>query len=297
MARAKVGDIELDYEIIGDGQGPAFLLLRGMGSQRIRWDADFLSGLAEAGLRVVTVDNRDAGGSTYLDQLAVPSMPEFMGATMRGEPFDAPYRLDDMAGDIIGLMNVLGIERAFLMGLSMGGHIIQVLAATHPERVLGYISFASSHELPGLHKVAPEVMAVMQAGPQGTDEASLVEYELDNCRAQAGSTFPIDDDRYRAILREERRRGIANGGDTRQIMAILATGDRTETCRRITVPTLIIHGSADPLVPLAEAEAMAQLIPGAELKVIEGAGHDLTPGLVPIVLPAVVDFCRRHAPA
>ncbi|TBU90048.1 alpha/beta hydrolase [Stutzerimonas kirkiae] len=286
-------DIAIDYETAGSSADPAIVLLRGMGSQRLRWPPEFIAGLAAAGLFVIAPDYRDIGGSTSLAQLQVPPFGEFLASLGRGEPFSAPYRLEDLAGDILALLDHLGVDKAIVFGFSMGGYVGQILAADHPQRLAGLVSFGSSHLLPAPDKVAPEVMAVMMRGARSDSEADLLEYDLAVCRVQAGDAFPIDEPRYRWVLREERRRGVPLGSDTRQFMAILASGERTAHCARIGVPTLVLHGSADRLVPLADALRMAELVPGAETLVVEGCGHDLTPSLLPRVLPAVIDFCRR----
>lgn len=284
----------LDYAITGDRRQPTLILIRGIGAQRVRWSPRFLGALAEGGLCVVTFDNRDTGKSTSFAHLPTPSMKELTEALMAGRNVPVPYTLDDMALDVVGLMDSLNIERAHVMGLSMGGYIGQLLAAHHPTRVRSLICAMTSHRPPSMQAMSPEMQQLVQRGPRAQDEQSVIEYEIEQAVLGAGSEYPVDRPALEAMLRVERQRGIPEGGVTRQLIAMMASGDREALCRRIAVPALVIHGVADPIIPFQEAVELSRTLPNASLLQIEHAGHDITPGMMPLIVPPLLAFCARH---
>jgi pimeloyl-ACP methyl ester carboxylesterase len=290
MPMARVGSIQIAYETSGPADGPAILLIRGTGSQLVHWHPKLIELFESCGLRVIRFDNRDAGASTNFEHLGAPSMGELMQKLMTGQPLNPPYTLEDMAGDIVGLMDALGVKRAHLFGYSLGAMVAQIVSARHPDRVISFISLMSSPLPPNPQNVSPKLMQLMMQGPAGTGAEAEAAHALEMARAFAGDKYPLDDATYRVAHEQARARGIWPGGEMRQVSALLAAGDRSELCRQIRVPTLVIHGTADPTLPVAEGKLTADLIPGARLAIFRDMGHDLTPGAIAEVAPVL----REH---
>jgi pimeloyl-ACP methyl ester carboxylesterase len=287
--RANVGEVELVYESIGDRANPTMLLVMGLGMQLINWDREFCEGLAERGFHVIRFDNRDAGLSTKIDA----PVPNVMRA-MAGLRIRAPYLLDDMAGDSFGLLDQLEIERAHVVGVSMGGMIAQTMAIRNPERVLSLGSMLSTT---GDRRVGTPKLRVwsvlMRRAPQGRD--AYIEYFVRVFRMIGSPGYPVDEARIReqAGLTYDRNHDAAGTG--RQLAAILASGSRTAALRRLDVPTVVIHGRNDPLVPFRAGVATARAVPGAELVTFPGMGHDLPRELWPRFTDALVANTERAA--
>jgi pimeloyl-ACP methyl ester carboxylesterase len=290
MPVARVGSIQIAYEASGPANGPAILLIRGTGSQLVHWHPKLIELLESCGLRVIRFDNRDAGASTNFEHLGAPSMGELMQKFMTGQPLNPPYTLEDMAGDVTGLMDTLGVKRAHLLGYSLGAMVAQIVSARHPDRVISLVSLMSSPLPPNPQNVSPKLMQLMMQGPAGTGAEAEAEHALAVARLFAGDKYPLDDETYRKAHEQARARGIWPGGEMRQVSAMLATGDRSELCRQIKAPTLVIHGTADPTLPVEEAQRTADLIPGARLAIFKDMGHDLTPGAIAEVAPVL----REH---
>jgi pimeloyl-ACP methyl ester carboxylesterase len=272
-------DITLAFEEIGDRAGPPLLMVHGLGTQMIAWRPEFLRMLADRGLRVITFDNRDAGLSTHLE-----GMPDIR-AMMGGDYSTAPYTLADMAEDTAGLLDALAVDRAHVLGVSMGGMIAQTLAATRPERVRSLTSIMSTTGERDVSQPTPEAQATLLAPrPRTVEEAE--QRALEGARV-FGSPGMLDEDWIRSLARRSYERAYDPPGFARQLAAIWASRDRTEQVRGIKAPALVIHGEADPLVPAAGGRATAAAIEGAELLVIEGMGHDLPRPLWPRIVDAV----------
>ena len=287
--RTTVGDVELVHETIGDPDDPALLLVMGLGMQLIHWDWEFCEGLAERGFRVIRFDNRDAGLSTKIDA----PVPNVMRA-MAGLPTRVPYLLNDMADDSFGLLDHLGIERAHVAGVSMGGMIAQTMAIRRPERVLSLGSMLST---PGDRRVGTPKLRVwsvlMGRAPQDRD--AYVEYFVRVFRMIGSPGYPVDEELMRERAAATYDRCHHPAGTARQLGAILASGSRTAALRRLDVPTVVIHGKNDPLVPFRAGVATARAIPGAELVAIPGMGHDLPRELWPRFTDALVANAERAA--
>jgi pimeloyl-ACP methyl ester carboxylesterase len=285
--RARVGELELAYETIGDPGGEPLLLVMGLGMQLIHWDRELCELLAERGFCVVRFDNRDAGRSS---QIAAP-VPNVL-ALMGGMRVRVPYRLDDMAGDAFGLLDALRIERAHVVGTSMGGMIAQTMAIRRPERVL---SLASMLSTTGDRRVGTPKLRVwsvlMRRAPQDRD--SFVEYFVRVFRMIGSPAYRVDEARARELASATYERGLHPAGTARQLAAILASGSRTAALKRLDVPTVVIHGEADPLVPLRAGLATARAIPGAELVRIPGMGHDMPRELWPTFVDAIARNAAR----
>jgi pimeloyl-ACP methyl ester carboxylesterase len=287
--RVGVGEVELVYESIGDPADPALLLVMGLGMQLINWDLEFCQGLAERGFHVIRFDNRDAGLST---KIAAP-VPNVLRA-MAGIPIRAPYLLDDMANDSFGLLDQLGIERAHVTGVSMGGMIAQTMAIRHPERVLSLGSMLSTT---GDRRVGTPKLRVwsvlMRRAPQHRD--AYIDYFVRVFRLIGSPAYPAEEARIREQAAATYDRCHYPAGTARQLAAILASGSRTAALRRLEVPTVVIHGKKDPLVPFRAGAATARAIPGAKLVAFPGMGHDLPRELWPRFTDALVANAERAA--
>jgi len=293
MPRARLANgIELAYDAFGDPTSPPLVLIMGLGAQMILWEEDFCAELAAAGFHVVRFDNRDVGLSTQLDDLGVPNVFEAMQAAFAGKPVQAPYRLEDMADDTVALMDVLGIARAHVVGASMGGMIAQTIAIRHPDRLLSMTSIMSTTGDITLPPATPEAMRVLLTPPPA-DRAGNVARALEAWKVIGSPKFPLDEDRMRALFERAFDRGYHPAGVARQMAAIMASGDRTAALRSVRVPSLVIHGDADPLVRVEGGRATAAAIPGAELVIVEGMGHDRPPGVWREIIDAVGELAER----
>lgn len=290
MNRVKANGVELAYDSFGDGAAETILLISGLGAQRVRWAVPFCEALAACGYRVIRFDNRDAGGSTHLHQHAPPDFGALAAELGAGRRPNVPYTLDDMALDAVGLLDGLGVDRAHVVGRSMGGMIAQIMASEHRGRVLSLTSIMSSSGNPSLPPPAPDAMAMM-VGPAPdpvADEAGFLARGLAFARRIAGSGYPFDEAAQRELLLEEARRAYDPAGAARQIAAIAVTGDRRRRLATIAAPTLVIHGAEDPLFLPACGRDTAASIPNAEFMLIEGMGHDLPPQLHATIAGAIV---------
>lgn len=293
MPVAHLGSIHLAYESSGKTTDPAIVLIRGAGSQLVHWHPALLQLLENCGLRVIRFDNRDAGQSSNFEHLGATPTPELVRQSLSGEPIRAPYTLHDMASDVLGLLDALEIRQAHLLGISLGGMTAQLVAARHPDRVTSLISVMSSPRAPDVRQVDPKLMQLLMTGPEGTDAPALRRYALAVARAFAGDQLPLDDAAYLQAYDTAASRGHPATGEARQVAAMLATGDRSDICRQIRVPTLVIHGSVDPTLPASEARLTAELIPGSRLHIIEGMGHDLTPTVIEALAPVLREHFAR----
>jgi pimeloyl-ACP methyl ester carboxylesterase len=288
----RIGDVELCYETFGNPADPTMLLIMGLGTQMLGWDTAFCEQLAARGFHVIRYDNRDIGRSTILSSAPVPTL----GQIARRDKRAASYTLAEMAADGVGLLDHLEIERAHLVGVSMGGMIAQTIAARRPERVLSLTSIMSSTG--SRWRGQPALRTYRQfLRPVSTDRATYIAQTAALFDIIGSPGFERDDDNLRTLLGAMYDRGHDPGSVTRQLAAILASGDRTAELRRITAPTLVIHGTADKLVAPSGGRATARAIPGARLLMIEGMGHDLPRGAWPQLIDAIVENTRRAAPA
>lgn len=299
MAIVKTNGIELAWESFGEPGDEVILLIAGFGTQMIRWTASFCEALAAFGYRVIRFDNRDAGCSTHLDACPPPDFAALAADLQAGRQPEVPYTLHDMAADAIGLLDALAIDKAHVVGRSMGGMIAQIMAAEHGARVLSLTSIMSSTGNPMLPPAAPDVMAMMlepMPNPVSEPEGFLARSCAFACRI-AGTRYPFDEEAHRALVSEEVRRAYDPAGAARQIAAVGTAGDRRARLSHVTVPTLVIHGSDDPLFLSECGEDTAASIPQAELLLIEGMGHDLPKSLWPRVTGEIHSVARRVAPA
>jgi pimeloyl-ACP methyl ester carboxylesterase len=290
MATARANGIDIDYDTFGDPADPVMLLIMGLGGQLIVWDDELCRQLAGHGFRVVRFDNRDVGLSTKLDDAPQPDMM----AVLQGDRSSITYGLEDMAADAVGLLDALGIERAHIVGASMGGMIAQLLAIDHPDRVLSLASIMSNTGDPSVGMPTPEAIELlMKPPPTGREEVITREVETDRLLGSPG--FPFDEARTRRRAAASFDRSFYPPGVARHVGAVVGAADRTARLTKLDVPTVVIHGTADPLVTPTGGEATAKAIPGAELIMIEGMGHELPPGVWPRVVDAVAANASRGA--
>jgi pimeloyl-ACP methyl ester carboxylesterase len=283
-----IGDVELCYETFGDPGDPAMLLIMGLGTQMLGWDDEFCEQLAARGFFVVRYDNRDIGHSTIFDSSPVPTI----GQIVRRDKSAASYSLAEMAADGVGLLDHLGIERAHVVGASMGGMIAQTIAARRPERVLSLVSIMANTGSRWTGQPAVRTYPKFLR-PLSSDRQTYIDQAADLFAWIGSPGFARDEPRLRELLGRMYDRGHNVGSSARQLAAIVASGDRTPELRHITAPTLVIHGSADKLVSPSGGRATARAIPGARLLVIQGMGHDLPRGAWPQILDAIVENAHR----
>ncbi|MBB1073273.1 alpha/beta hydrolase [Rhodoferax sp. 4810] len=282
----------IHYEALGNPAHPAIVLIMGLGLQLVAWPDSFCQALVNGGYRVVRFDNRDCGLSARAPAHGRFALFRTIAASVLKLPVPSPYTLDDMALDTLAVMDTLQLQRAHIVGVSMGGMIGQVLAAKHPQRVTSLVSIMSTSGHPRLQQPALAVRRIVVGRPERPDD---VESVIDNqVRIVRTIGSPVHQESEQA-LRERLGRGIRRAYDppglTRQVMAIIASGDRRPLLRRISAPTLVIHGRDDPLVPLPGGQDTADQIPGAKLLVVDGMGHDLSPALLPLLADAVLAHC------
>ena len=270
--------IHLEFEARGSAEDPAIVLVRGWGTQLIDWPALFLSGLVSACFRVIVFDNRDAGLSQKFSGL-----PNIGNVANKTET--APYTIRDMADDIVGLMDSLGIDRAHLFAISMGGMIDQVLTANNGDRLLSFFSVMSSSSRKGL----PAATLGAEVDPEAGDEG-IIAATAEGLRVCGSPGYPLTGTERDRIARNRHKRDYTPDGVVRQMAAIIAGGNRIKLLESIKVPTMVIHGADDPLIPLAAGKDTAETIPGAHFEVIQGMGHDLPESLVIVLIGLVIQF-------
>ncbi len=289
--------ISIAYQEFGEQGDPPVLLVMGLGAQLIHWPDQLVLDLADAGYRVIRLDNRDAGLSEKLwqaDRLGWWPMVKFR----LGWDLDPPYDLNDMAADTVGLMDALGIEEAHIVGASMGGMIAQIVAARHPDRVLTLTSVMSTSgdaDLPPGDAEVTEKLLTRSSESAGREEA--IARTVDLVAAIGSPTHGYSEEYLYAYLSRSYDRSHYTPGVGRQLWGVLGSGDRNELLPQIGAPTLVIHGEADPLVPVEHGRHTAELVPGAELLVVAGMGHALEPYFLPEITAALLDhFSAGTAP-
>ena len=285
--------IDIAYDDRGNRDDPAILLIMGLATQMIAWPELLCDGLAARGFRVVRFDNRDVGLSTKFEAAPPIDLGAILQQVMAGEKINPPYDLTDMAADTVGLMDRLEIDKAHVVGASMGGMIAQIVAAKYPNRVRSLVSIMSSSGAPGLPQAKPEATtAIMQTRPDGSDRELAIQHGMGVYRAIGSPGFPTPDNELRAKVGAAFDRSYYPAGTGRQFAAIVASGSRVEMLKKLSVPTLVLHGADDPLVPVEAGRHTAAQIPGSTLTIIPGMGHDLATGLIPILVEAIATHCR-----
>lgn len=273
MPATSANGITIEYEAFGAPDDPTVLLVMGFASQLIHWDPVFCQEIADAGYRVIRFDNRDVGLSTWFDEAGVPDLLAVLGGQA-----SAPYGLDDMAEDAVGLLDALGVPTAHVVGVSMGGMIAQTLAIAHPERVRTLVSGLSTTGDPSVGQPDVEALLAVAPTPPATREEAI-DQMVEMWRVIGSPGFPFHEDRVRERSAAAYDRAFHPEGNVRQLAAIATQADRTAALAGVAVPTLVVHGTADILVDPSGGVATARAIPHAELRMVEGMGHDVPPEL------------------
>ena len=284
-------DIELIYDTFGNSSEAPLLLIQGLSWQMVMWDEEFCEMLAQRGYFVIRFDNRDIGQSTHMDNAGIPSIARIIADLTAGKPVEVPYLLSDMAGDSFGLLDHLGISSVHLAGISMGGMIGQIMALKNPARVRSLTSMSSTTGAPDLPPPTLEALQVISTPPP-TDREGFTTSFLAMWRIMNGTTFPVDEGRVLRYAEVTFDRGVSLAGVARQIAAINASGSRREALKSLTVPMLVIHGSADPLLRVECGIDTANSVPGAKLKIIDGMGHALPVPVWQEIIDAIADHAR-----
>jgi pimeloyl-ACP methyl ester carboxylesterase len=291
MARLKANGLEIEYEVHGDQKNPPLLLIMGLGAQLITWDDGFVDELVKRGFYVIRYDNRDSGLSTKMEAAG----PADIAAAYAGNGQPA-YTLDDLADDAVGVLDALHIPAAHIVGASMGGFIAQLVAINHPDRTLSLISIMSG---PGGHDAippTPEAGAFLVRAP-GPTRKEIITLGVESRRVLAGVDNPFDVDAERAKVERAYDRSYYPLGFGRQLVAILASHSRIPALKSVKVPTLVVHGADDPLVPPENGRRVAAAVPGARYLEFAGAGHNLPPSTWGDVADAITEIARQASPA
>lgn len=289
---AQANGIEIAFETFGDPSDPPLLLVNGLGGQMINWHKDFCAGLTNRGFWVIRFDNRDVGLSSMFDRAGIPNIKEITRAQQHGKTIVTPYSLWDMASDAIGLLDFLGISSAHVLGSSMGGRIAQIMALLQPEKVSTLTSIMATMGEPGFPPPNPETLTILSK-PAPADREGNIEHALRIARLFSGPEYPADKNLVRERAAASFDRSFNPGGVTRQMAALMTTGSCKKKLRLLDVPTLVIHGSADPLIPVECAKDIADTVPGAKLILLSGMGHSLTD--IPLIWPLIVEAVEDHA--
>ena len=278
MAEGKVNanNIDIWYEDFGNSSSPTVLLIMGAGAQSIMWNMDLINGIANAGYHVIRFDNRDTGLSTWIDDF---------NAT--------PYSLQDMAADAIGLMDALKIEEAHIIGGSMGGMIAQLIAIHYPNRVLSLTSWMSTYwffdpDVPAMNdEITSWYQKSMEAAPPETRE-EIIEQSVNTFRMLSGSRFPFDEQWVKSITEESYTRGWNPKATQNHAAATMTSPSRLEALKRLNIPTLVIHGTDDPIINYAHGVVCAKVVPGAKLLTLKGVGHEIPAEIIPEAVEAIM---------
>lgn len=292
MPTAKANGLTIAYETAGDPRDPTILLVMGLGAQLTLWPDAFVAALAASGLHVVRYDNRDVGLSSDFDSFGVVDMNEIVMKAIAGQPLSPPYTVADMAADGIGLLDVLGIKSAHVAGLSMGGMIVPHMATKHAARVESMTVIMSSSGRRGLPPGKPEAMKMLMTRPMSDDRAEILRHGMALRRAIGGPAYPENDEELRVKVGRQIDRRYYPQGVGRQYYAVVADGDRTNLLKSVKAPTLVIHGSDDPLLPVECGRDVAASVPGAVMHEEPGMGHEIPGALCQSLAAKIAAHCK-----
>ena len=294
MPHVKANGLDIYYESHGPENAEPILLIMGLGAQMSRWSPEMIGKLVAAGHRVIAYDNRDVGLTEKLDAAGAPDMGAIVTALREGRKPPVAYTLDEMAADAAGLLDALGIERAHIVGASMGGMIAQLVAADHPHKTLSLTSIMSSTGNPNLPRATPEAMARLNtpAPDPNKDLEGFLASAVEGAKVMA-SRYPPDEGAVRAQSLADFKRSYYPVGFQRQYAGVIASPDRRPKLKTITAPTVVIHGDADPLVPVEGGRDTAANIPGAELIVVPGVGHEMPAAVLDVFVDGILAAVGR----
>jgi pimeloyl-ACP methyl ester carboxylesterase len=291
MTQVRANGIDVEFESFGKETDPVVLLIMGFSAQLTVWREDFCQGLAAKGFRVIRFDNRDVGKSTHLLDAGVPNVGELAGKIAAGQPANPPYTLDDMAADAVGLLDAIGVDKAHIVGASMGGMIAQLVAINHPSRTKSLTSIMSNTGRRDLPPGKPEAMAALTAPMPSNSREDRIAAGMRTWQIIGSPGYPATEAELRANAeRDVDRVPFEPTGTVRQMAAIMTAAPRNDRLKGLKTAALVIHGADDPLVPVEGGKDTAASIPGAELVIVPGMGHDFTAALTPVLLKHVGDF-------
>ena len=281
MPQVKANGIDIEFESFGRAEDPNVLLIAGVMEQLTGWPDSLCHGLVRKGFRVIRFDNRDVGKSSHLTALGAPKIPELMAKLMTGQKVEVPYSLSDMASDAAGLLDALGVANAHIVGMSMGGMIAQLVAANYPAKTKSLVSIMSSSGRRGLPPPKPEAAAALIPPSGAPTREGRIDFQIKFFRVVGGSAYRADNPELRAYVeRQVDRAPFDPAAAARQMAAYVAAEPRNEILKSVHAPTLVLHGADDPLIPLACGKDTADCIPGAELVIVPGMGHDFSDAVV-----------------
>lgn len=290
--KIRANGIGVEIEDTGPGlngqERPVVLLIMGLGMQLVAWPDAWVQALVDAGFRVLRLDNRDAGLSDHMASMGRPNIVWEAMKLRLGFSVNSPYSLQDMANDALGVLDTLGIARAHIVGLSMGGMIAQRIALSQPARALTLCSIMSSSGARGLPQARAEVMRALLSRPDGRSAEAVENHYVNLFRVIGSPAYPTPEGSLRERIRASAQRNFDPAGTLRQMAAIMADRGRAKLLAQVRTPTLVLHGRTDPLVPFSHGEDTARRIPGARLVAIDGMGHDLPPGVLPQLLGPLI---------
>ena len=286
--RIEPSGLGIAYERFGDPAAPPVLLVMGLGRQMLGWLDAFCVALVDCGVQVIRFDNRDSGLSTHLHDAPAPDAMAALG----GDFSSATYTLSDMAADTVGLLDALGLESAHIVGASMGGMIAQTMAIEYPDRVRSLTSIMSTTGDTTVGQATQEALGALLSAP-ATSRREAVERTVSTFRVIGSPGFEFDEEGVRERAGIAYDRAYDPPGVARQLVAVLASGDRTAGLRAVNVPALVLHGAEDPLVDVSGGWATAEAVPDAELVVFDGMGHDLPRELWPEITARIGALVRR----
>jgi len=291
MPQIRANGITLNYDEHGAKNAPPLLIVNGYSSQMTSWPDDLHEGFAARGFRVIRFDNRDTGLSQKFDGI-LPDVQAAAKAVAQGRKADVPYTLNEMADDAAGLLDELGIASAHIAGASMGGMIAQLVALRHPEKARSLISIMSTTSDPSLPRSAPEAQEALLSKPASEDKHTVVEHTLKNRRVFGSPAYPDDETWLRGHVGRNYDRMYYPQGAIRQYAAIMASPPRTEPLKKLRTRTLVLHGAADILIMPEAGRHTAACIPGAELEIIEGWGHNFPRTAIPMLVDRIASFIQ-----
>lgn len=299
QGEVQVNGVTLAYESFGEEGREAILLVAGTGMQLTAWPPELCRALVDAGYRVIIYDNRDVGLSTKLDAAGPPDWVRIFEALSVGAPPPLAYTVDDMAKDAVDLLDALGISKAHIVGVSGGAIIAQIVAATYPEYTLSLTTIMATTGNPALPPMNQELQNLLMSltPPPPSEKEAAIDRHVRIAQALGSPGYPVDEATLREVVRRDVERSYYPDGEARQAAAAFVAGDRREQLKTIMVPTVVVHGAEDPLVPVEAGRDVAANIPGAELRVIPGMGHDMPVELIDELTDAITTAARRASSA
>ena len=292
-SKARVNGVEIAYQLHGSPSQSTVMLIHGLGTPLSGWPQMLVDQFVAQGHQVLLFDNRDMGKSELLDKLPIPNMLWFMLKYKAGFGVRAPYQLEDMMSDTIGLLNELGLAKVHVVGASMGGMIAQLIALHHPQRVSSLCSIMSTTGTKKLPPMSDNVKNIIMQKPKSSNYEDRKEYHVNKWKAIGSPDYPSSEEYLNEYVDGTLKRGITAKGTTRQMLAIMTASDRTSALSQVNIPTLVIHGKSDELVNVYGGKATANAIPNAKLKIIEGMGHDFPLQLVPELALEIASHIRQ----